>query len=415
MIDIKMGFNLLTHKFERINNLLDNPLTNLDQSFKNKMENRTFSLNKIYEDPNFTNNFKNSVNTISTLDNNYSNFFMNNTLRSNSSMIYNSTQNLLCSNHYNDNLIKKNLIISTDNYKKISSISPEYNNNFSFRRENNNNKYKKIISGRTLYNENNTQRNINKNNIIQVNLKRNDNISFNKPLNSNRIYNERGFYDINNSKRHSLRNKNKNNYDNFLTKNQNFPNSINKNNSSFNLMTTKLKERINLEILKYNNIQTPKNLIDEEKKIIVNKNIPKNNNIEIEGYENQEYNNNIYNPPENSFNIQNNYKKPISLKIKEIKDFSNINTPLIRENLFQKDSSEDYVNKNNHSNDIKNDNIMENFGNNDNKEIGNNIEYNKENNKENNISNKENNNNNNNYFKKNNFINKNKKKYKSVQ
>ena len=413
-IDIKMGFNLLTHKFERINNLLDKPLTNLEQSFKNKMENRTFSLNKIYEDPNFTNNFKNSPTSISTMDNNYSNFFMNNTQKSNSSKIYNSTQNLLCSNHYNDNLIKKNLTISTDNYRKISSISPEYNNNFSFRGENSNNKYKKIIIGRTLNNENNTQRNINNNNIIQVNLKRSENISFNKPLNTNRIYNERDFYDINNSKRHSLRNKIKNNYGNFQIKNQNFPNSINKNNSSFNLMTTKPKERINLEKLKYNNIQTPNNLIDEEKKIIVNKNIPKNNNIEIEGYENQEYNNNIHNPPENSFNIQNNYKKPISLKIKEIKDFSNINTPLIRENLFQKDSSGDFINKNNYSNDNKNDNTMENFGNNDDKEIGNNIEYNKENYHENNIGNNENNNDNNNSFQNNNFINDNLEKEYSV-
>ena len=429
MIHIKMGFDLLNHKIERINYLLDNPLTPLNQSFKNKIDNRAFSLNKLYDNSNSKINFKNSVTTMSTMDNIYSNNVINNTERAHSSMRYNSTQNLHSLNDYNNNINKKNLTISIDNNRKFNSISPEYNNNFSFRRENINNKYKKIISGRTFYNESNTYRNDNNNNIIHVNLKRSDNISFSNPLNTNRIYNESNFDHIN-SNNYSLRNKIKSSYNNYLNKNQNFHNSfnLNKNHNSFNHITSRPnrpKEKKNLEIPKYNTIQSPHtNLFEKEMKITVNKIVPKNNNYEIEGYGNQEYNhyyqysqnNNIYNSPENSINLQT-IKNPISLKIKDIKNISNINTPLIKGNLIQKDSSRDYTNKNNCSNHIKNEIIMENDSfknNNDNKEIDyieNNNKNNIENNEniiENNIeNNNENNNDINDSFQNNNFINNN--------
>ena len=340
MINIKMGFDLLTHKIERINDLLNNPLTPLNKTFKNKYDNRTYNSSKILDY-----NFKHSSN-VSTIDNNYSNNFINNTQRS-----YSSNLDLHYLNDYNNELKKRNLVISNDNFRTINPASSEQNINFtSFRDNDKNYKIKKLISNKVF----NKISNDNSDQFIHVNLKKYDNIKFDRPLTStNRIYTEKNFSEVNNSKRHSYRNIYKNSNRNYLTNN-----TLLKNNDRYkffssynNYVPNKIKDNEKFELPLENNKMKKFNYLNEnDLKITVNKMNSNNNSIkkEKENNINEEKNYFInskndyeYDPFDKQLNnhFQNFKNRPISLKIREINSFSKNNIPFDKENHMKKDDS----------------------------------------------------------------------------
>ena len=324
MINIKMGFDLLNHKIERINDLLSNPLTPLNKSFKNKYDNRTYDSRKILD-----NNYKYHSSNVSTIDNNISNNFINNTQRS-----YSSNFDLHYLNDYNNDLKRRNLAISTDNYRTINQASSDQNINFTSFRDYDyrNYKIKKLISNK-IFNKND---NDNSDQFIHVNLKKYDNIKLERPLTStNRIYTEKNQSDVNNSKRYTYRNIYKNSNRNYLTNN-----TLLKNNDRYkffssynNYIPNKLNDNNKFELpLDYHKTKKFSCLNENDMKITVNK-INSNNNIKKEKETNINEGNNYfigsekdneYDPFEKKINnhFLNVKNKPISLKIREINSFS---------------------------------------------------------------------------------------------
>ena len=381
MINIKMGFDLLNHKIERINDLLSNPLTPLNKSYKTKYDSKTYNSSKILDY-----NYKHSSN-VSTIDNNYSNNFINNTQRS-----YSSNLDLHYLNDYNNDLKRRNLAISTDNFRTINQASSEQNINFTSFRDNDyrNYKIKKLISDK-IFNKNDND-NDNSEQLIHVNLKKYDNIKLERPLTStNRIYTEKNQSDVNNSKRYSYRNIYKNSNRNYLTNN-----TLLKNNDRYkffssynNYIPNKINENNKFELpLDYHKTKKFSCLNENDMKITVNKINSNNNNIKKEKENNINEGKNYFIGPENDYeydpfekkfnnNFLNFKNRPISLKIREINSFSKNNIPFDIGNDIKKDDS---LNKDiNFSKHEINDNFTNHYKENGNFEInqiGKNYKYN---------------------------------------